>query len=143
MGVASLTDRILTRLLDKIPEATGGLVIVMNPFLQEYETTAERTVQLLELPQATEIVGRNTSSDLFQETSGGAVLGVALHNEREEVLGYVLLEKAGDDTPFSAQQEVVVSAVGQQTGLGILQAYARQEDDARRRLEQGRSSQGY
>ena len=39
---------------------------------------------------------------------------------------------------LSVQQEIVVAAVGQQTGLGILQAYSRQEEEARQRLERNR-----
>ena len=59
-----------------------------------------------------------------------------------KVLGYIVLEKQGDGSPFSAQQEIVVAAVGQQTGLGILRAVDRQDEEARQRLERNRMQWG-
>ena len=46
-----------------------------------------------------------------------------------------MLEKIPDSAPFNTQDEIIVSAVGNQVGLGIIKAYHKQEEEARRRLQ--------
>jgi len=133
-----MTEKIIHRLLADVKDASGGMIILYNPFAESFEVACEVQTRLLNLEKAMALVKRNAGKDIFQEVEEGSVLGAALKDERGKVLGCILLEKAGDRSPFAAQQEIVVAAVGQQTGLGILQAYSRQEEEARQRLERSR-----
>ena len=73
---------------------------------------------------------------------GRAVLGATLRDARREVMGALLLEKSGNETPFTVDQEIVLEAVAHQAEQGILAAWTREEDAARERLERHRQ-QGY
>lgn len=138
LGLREMAEGVLHRLLDDIREARGATIALHNAIVESYEITSQLGEATLDLDRVVSLVNRHRGEDVFQETQPAAVLGVALKDDGGKVLGYILLEKAAGGSPFSAQQEIVVSAVGQQTGLGILRAYDRQEEEARRRLERGR-----
>ena len=109
-----------------------------NAIVESYEITSQLGKATLDLDRVVSLLNRHRGESVFQEKQPTAVLGVVLKDDGGEVLGYILLEKPEGGSPFSAQHEIVVAAVGQQTGLGILRAYDRQEEEARRRLERGR-----
>jgi hypothetical protein len=46
-----------------------------------------------------------------------------------------MLEKTAESRPFNTQDEIIVSAVGNQIGLGIVKAFNKQEEKARQRLQ--------
>lgn len=139
-GITEMSERILTRLLDDIGEATSGTILVYNPFGETYEIVGRAGPSKLDLEEAIEVLQQHKHQNMFQAQASAMILAVALKDARDDVLGYLWLEKEGD-TRFTPQEEVVVGAVGQQTGLGILNAYGRQEDEARSRLERGRLRQ--
>ena len=64
------------------------------------------------------------------------LLGVPL-KDRDRTLGYFCVEKAAGEK-FSTEEEVIVAAVANQVGLGIVNALHRQEERNRQRLEQAR-----
>ena len=67
---------------------------------------------------------------------GAASLGVPL-KDGDRALGYFCVEKAAGEK-FSTEEEVIVAAVANQVGLGIVNALHRQEERNRQRLEQAR-----
>jgi CRP/FNR family transcriptional regulator len=136
-GLPEMVDRVLARLRHDVAEATGASLLLHNPFTEELEVVGRSGAEGLGLDAILAVVKGRAGREPFQVVAGGVVLGVALENERREVFGFVLLERPGD-IAFSPQQEVVVAAVAQQAGLGILRAQARQDEEDRRRLERGR-----
>ena len=142
LGLQEMTERILRRLLDDVKEAAGGTIVLYNSFVESYEIASQLDRATLDVDRIVSLVNRHSGENVFQETEPAVVLGVALKDDAGKVLGYILLEKQGDGSPFSAQQEIVVAAVGQQTGLGLLHAYDRQDEAARQRLERNRMQWG-
>lgn len=142
LGLREMTERMLRRLLDDVRDASGGTIALYNAIVESHEITCQLDRATLDLDGIVDLVRRHRGEKVFQETEPAVVLGVALTDDAGETLGYILLEKQRGSPPFSAQQEIVVAAVGQQTGLGIRRAYDRQDEEARRRLEQGRMQWG-
>lgn len=151
LDLQEMAERILRRLLDDVGDAAGGTIALYNAIVESYEITSRLGQATLDLDRVVSLANRHSGESVFQETEPAALLGVALTEDggtagqkdpkapKETVLGYILLEKQhGDASPFSAQEEIVVAAVGQQTGLGILHAYDRQDEEARERLERNR-----
>lgn len=137
-GLSEMVDGVLARLRHDVTEATGASLLLFNPFGETYEVVGRSGPEGLAPESVLALVRGRGGREPFQVVADVAVLGVALTNERGEVLGYLILEKAGH-VAFAPQQEVVVAAVAQQTGLGILQAWARRDEEDRRRLERGRT----
>ncbi len=138
LDLHEMTERILRRVLDDVKEAAGGTIALYNAFVESYEIASQLESSTLDIDGIVSLVSRHSGENVFQETKPAIVLGVALKDDAAKVLGYILLEKPGGGSQFSAQQEIVVAAVGQQTGLGILHAYGRQDEAARQRLERNR-----
>jgi hypothetical protein len=132
-----LAGRILARLMEDVPGAVGGLVMLKDPFTGAYDETCRCKKPTF---------GTADAESLIREAGGGGtirhrdeartLLGVSLRDE-ERVLGYIWLEKAGGEV-FSSEEEIIVAAVGNQVGLGIVNALHRQEERNRQRLEQAR-----
>ncbi|MEE8142266.1 MAG: cyclic nucleotide-binding domain-containing protein [Planctomycetota bacterium] len=137
LGVAEMSQKILERLLEDIQETTGGMILILNPFTEEYDIASQLHVATLDLEGARAFMARNSADKDCQDLESGVVLRVAL-KDGERVLGQIFLEKHAEHTPFTTEQEVIVSAVGNQVGLGLLNAYRRQEDEARERLARSR-----
>ncbi len=137
LGVGAMSERILEKLLEDIEEATGGMILILNPFTEEYDIASHLNLNILDLQGANQLLEQNRESKDCQVLEKGVVLRVALR-DGERVLGHIFLEKKEEQTPFTVEQEVIVAAVGNQVGLGLLNAYRRQEEEARERLERGR-----
>ena len=89
------------------------------------------------------VAERHVAEPGFHDVVGGrAILGATLCGEGGEVMGALLLEKDGDEKPFTVEEEIVLEAVAHQAEQGILAAWAREEQAARERLERHRQ-QGY
>lgn len=132
-----MTNRILKRLLEDIHESTGGMIILFNPFSEMFDLACEINMKKLDLDKAVEFIKKNTDSNICRTIEESAVLCVPL-KDQEKILGYIILEKEGDKTDFTFEHEIIVSAVGNQVGLGILKAYSKKEEEARKRLEMNR-----
>ncbi len=137
LGLTAMAAKLLERLLADVAGATSATLLLYNPFGETWEIEGRAGREGLTAEAAAALVAAHAGRDIFQTTQAGPLLGVSLRDLEGEVFGYLLLEKA-EGGPFTPQEEVVVAAVGQQTGLGILGARARQEEEDRRRLERGR-----
>ena len=136
LAVADMSRGVLEKVLEKIPDATGGMILLSNPFTGAHEITAAVNVTLLDAEKAVSLAARSLD-ELHCTLGDGVVLRVALEDQ-EERLGFIFLEKSGDATPFDAQEEIIAMAVADQVTLGIRRAYHLQEEHDRQRLEQSR-----
>ncbi|HPA17807.1 MAG TPA: cyclic nucleotide-binding domain-containing protein [Verrucomicrobiae bacterium] len=131
-----LSRRILARLLEDVPDATGGWVMLLNPFTGTYDEGSRWKEPTLEFAEAEALIRDGDGGTLRRRDGARTLLGLPLKDE-ERVLGYIWLEKGGGDA-FTTEEEIIASAVGNQVGLGIVNALHRQEERNRQRLEQGR-----
>lgn len=139
VDLSQLSRSILAKLRERIPEASGGMMLLANPFTGGFEVTGSVDSSLFTAESAIAFVEEATdptTDEVSHTVDGGVVLRVPLR-DGEKILGYILLERR-DGKPFDSQQEIISLAVGDQVGLGILNAYHRQEEQARQRLEQSR-----
>ena len=128
---------ILERLIGDLDDVTGGMILLLNPFTDMYDETASLSMETIYLEMAVEHITNAEGNNIRLESEKGTVIAVPL-KDIDKILGYIFLEKTGDSRIFSTEQEVILSAVGNQIGMGILNAYSRQEDEARQRLERNR-----
>lgn len=133
-----MAERIVTRLLRDMKDATGAMILLLNPFHDVYEVACARNMTLLDLDAAIEAAKHEQGERIALNSDQGAALGVPLMDDAK-LLGYIFLEKARPGTFFTTEQEIIVAAVGNQVGLGIFKAYSKQEEEDRRRLEQSRT----
>jgi CRP-like cAMP-binding protein len=132
-----MTQKILGRLISDINGSTGGLIIIFNPLTEMYDIACQANLMRLDSEKALKIIEKHTDENVIHTLDEISVLAVAIHEE-ENVLGYIMLEKAADSGPFGTQDEIIVSAVGNQVGLGIIKAYHKQEEEARQRLQRNK-----
>ena len=137
-GLQDMCDRILQRLVEDIRESTGGLIMIMNPFTDTYDLASQIHSSLTDLERTAELMASMDTGSGTLATNDRQLLFTTIQNEKNAVLGYIILESTDHATVFTIQDEVILSAVGNQVGMGILRAYAKQEEDARKRLEQNR-----
>ncbi|MCC6353878.1 MAG: cyclic nucleotide-binding domain-containing protein [Verrucomicrobiae bacterium] len=131
-----LAGRILERLLEDVPGAMGGMVMLLSPFTGAYDEACRCREPALDLADAEALALAGDGGTIRRRDDARALLGVPLKDE-ERVLGYIWIEKAAGDS-FTAEEEVIVAAVGNQVGLGVANALRRQEERNRQRLEQAR-----
>jgi CRP-like cAMP-binding protein len=129
-----MTQKILDRLLANIDGSTGGLIVIFNPFTEMYDIACQADLVLLDFDNALRIIEKHNDGNPIHKLDENTVLCVAIREE-ENMLGFIMLEKVSDAGPFNTQDEIIVSAVGNQVGLGIIKAYHKQEEEARQRLQ--------
>lgn len=132
-----MTGKILSRLMEDIKEATGGMILLLNPFTDMYDVACQKDMRILDLEKAVELISKNEGENIYHTSEQGIVFGVPVKDEKK-VLGYIIMEKNDKKEPFSVEHEIIISAVGNQVGLGILKTYNKQEEEARRRLQRSR-----
>jgi CRP-like cAMP-binding protein len=129
-----MTQKILDRLLADIDGSTGGLIVIFNPFTEMYDIACQADLVLLDFDNALKIIEKHNDQNPIHKLDENTVLCVAIREEGN-TLGFIMLEKISDAGPFNTQDEIIVSAVGNQVGLGIIKAYHKQEEEARQRLQ--------
>jgi CRP-like cAMP-binding protein len=129
-----MTQKILDRLLADIDGSTGGLIVIFNPFTEMYDIACQADLVLLDFDNALKIMGKHNDQNPIHKLDENTILCVAIREEGN-TLGFIMLEKISDAGPFSTQDEIILSAVGNQVGLGIIKAYHKQEEEARQRLQ--------
>jgi GTP-sensing pleiotropic transcriptional regulator CodY len=102
-----------------------------------YDIVCQANLVLLDFDNALKIIEKHNDENPIHRLDENTVLSVAIR-EGENMLGFIMLEKTPDSGPFNTQDEIIVSAVGNQVGLGILKAYNKQEEEARQRLQQNK-----
>lgn len=132
-----MTEKILDRLIEDIAEATGGMLLLLNPFTEMYDEASNRDMASLDFEKAVGLISENEGNNIYLQSDKGIILGVPI-KEVDKILGYIIVEKKGAIRPFSVEQEIIISAVGNQVGFGVLKAYNKQEEEARQRLERNR-----
>ncbi len=129
-----MTQKILDRLLADINGSTGGLIVIFNPFTEMYDIACQADLVLLDFDKALKIIEKHNDENPIHKLDENTVLCVAIREEGN-MLGFIMLEKISGSGSFNTQDEIIVSAVGNQVGLGIIKAYNKQEEEARRRLQ--------
>lgn len=143
LGVEGLVSRIIERLLRDFPEADAGRVLLRHPLAEDVEVVGRGGDAGLDDDTALAVATRAAPEPGYQAiVDGHAVLGATLTDDRGEVMGAVVIEKKGDESPFTVEQEIVLEAVAHQAEQGILAAWARAEQADRERLDRHRL-QGY
>ena len=132
-----MTHKILDRLLSDINGSTGGLILIFNPFTEMYDIACQANLMRLDFDKALKMIERHADENPMHQLDEFMVLCVAIR-EAENILGFIMLEKSADLGPFSTQDEIILSAVGNQVGLGIIKAYHQQEEEARQRLQRNK-----
>lgn len=135
-SVTELCGAILARLTEDVAGASGGLVMLMNPFTGTYDETCRWRGAGLDLASAEASIAAHGGEKILHRSETGSLLGVPL-KDADRLLGYIWIEKGGGES-FSNEEQIIVGAVANQVGLGILNASHREEEANRRRLEQGR-----
>lgn len=135
-SVADLCGAILARLMADVASAEGGLVMLMNPFTDMYDETCRWKDAGLDLAVAEGLIREHGNETILHRSEAGALLGVPLR-DGDRLLGYIWIKKRGGES-FSNEEQIIVGAVANQVGLGILNAHHREEEANRQRLEQGR-----
>jgi CRP-like cAMP-binding protein len=129
-----MTQKILDRLLADINGSTGGLILIFNPFTEMYDIACQANLVRLDFDNALKIIEEHHDENPIHRLDESMILCVAIREEGN-MLGFIMLEKVSDSGPFNTQDEIIVSAVGNQVGLGIIKAYNKQEEEARQRLQ--------
>jgi hypothetical protein len=129
-----MTQKILDRLLADINGSTGGLIVIFNPFTESYDIACQADLVQLDFDKALDIIEKHDGANPIYELDEDAVLCVAIR-EAEKILGFIMLERVSASGAFNTQDEIIVSAVANQVGLGIVKAYHKQEEEARQRLQ--------
>lgn len=132
-----MAEKILNRLLEDIQGATGGMILVLNPFSKMYDIGYKRDTTLLDLEKTVELIRKNSGKNVYYTSKAGKALGIPV-KEEENILAYIIIEKKGAKEPFSVEEEIIISTVGDQVGMGIFKAYKQQDEENRIRLEQHR-----
>jgi len=135
--LSEMAQKIIERLLSDIKEASGCMLLVYNKFTELYDIAGEKGVSLLTPEKAVNLIKNSKEKNIKLVDREGIVLGVPVEEE-ENILGYIFLEKTQSSESFSSEQEIIISAVANQVGLGLLKAYSKQEEEARKRLERNR-----
>ena len=133
-SLPEMTQKILDRLLADINGSTGGLIMIFNPFTESYDIAYQADLVRLDFNTALQIIERQNDANPIHKLNGNTVLCVAIR-EAQNLLGFIMLERIPDSTLFNTQDEIIVSAVANQVGLGIIKAYHKQEEEARQRLQ--------
>jgi CRP-like cAMP-binding protein len=136
-SLPEMTQKILDRLLSDINGSTGGLIVIFNPFTEMYEIACQTNLVHLDFDIALKIIEKHNDENPIHKLDGNTVLCVAIREEGN-ILGFMMLEKTSDAGPFNTNDEIIVSAVGNQVGLGIRKAYHKQEEAARQRLQRNK-----
>jgi len=141
--VPELATRILARLRQDMSVAACGHVLLRHPLADDTEVVGRDGATELDDDALLALAATHADRPGFHDRlDGRAVLGATLRDARHELMGALLLEKSGDETPFTVDQEIVLEAVAHQAEQGILAAWTRAEDADRERLERHRQ-QGY
>ncbi|MFC2048766.1 cyclic nucleotide-binding domain-containing protein [Elusimicrobiota bacterium] len=136
ISLEDMTGQILSRIVEDIHNATGGIILLNNPYMDQYEITSAVDPIVLKEEDAIALVV-DVEDEIEQIDDKGALFGVPLM-ENKRILGYILIEKQGSSNLFTREQKIIISSVANQISLGILNAYNRQEEKARLRLQQSR-----
>ena len=136
-SLSEMTQKILDRLLSDINGSIGGLIIIFNPFTDKYDLACQSNLVLLDFDNALKIIEKHKGQNSIHKLDENKVLSVAIREEKN-ILGFIMLEKTSDSPTFNIQDEIIVSAVGNQVGLGLLKAYNKQEEEARERLQRNK-----
>lgn len=137
LPLSDMAEGIVSRLLASLDAVSGGMILILNPFVEMYETTCAIGMTILDPERAAALIQENMEKEVRWRGDEGMVLGIPLKDERK-ILGYLFVEKGEPAGAFTTEEEIIVSAVASQVGLGIYRAYNKQEEEARQRLEQAR-----
>ena len=127
---------IVLRLMHDVPSAAGGMVLLANPYTCSLDETCRIAMTVAEAGVVRGAAQNNGETAMIQLLENGTMLMTPLRDD-EHILGYLVVRKEGIQT-FSLDEEILVSTVADQVGLGLITTYQRQDEDARRRLEWNR-----
>ena len=136
-GLEKMAQAILKRLLGDIEGSTGGSIWVQNQFTDGFDLSARSEAASLDRDMVEKLIADADSGEFVHHRDAMMAFGVPLVEENH-VVGYIVLEKEGEEPSFTTEERVIISAVGNQVGLGIIRALRKKEDEDRLRLEQTR-----
>lgn len=113
------------------------MILVRNQVTGAFDEMARQNVLCADSSRICTRIGESTGMKLCFQEEGQTLLGLPFVEEGH-VLGYIFVAKEEASGPFSSEEEIIVSAVADQVGMGILNALHRDEEDARKRLEWNR-----
>lgn len=135
LTLTAMAEELLKRLMKDL-KAEAGIFMIYNIYTEFFDTVCAF---------GENVVTEERAAELFR-SAGGKKISVSDEElsligepviENDELLGYIILQKKPKET-FSVEQQIAVSAVSNQAALGVRKAQSRQEEDSRRRLEEGR-----
>jgi len=134
--VQRMCEQIVRRLMRDMPGADGGLVLLDNPLTGVRETACRVSITDAEAQAAVKASGDRTGHAAVRALCDGTMRMTPLR-DGERTLGFLAIRKAVG-LFFSLEEEIILATVGDQVGLGLMNAYLRQEEDARGRLARHR-----
>lgn len=136
---SELSQQVLAHLINGVAGATGGLIALKNLYADGFYCASMQSVEACEVDEVLAALSPTVGDTFFEMGENHALMGIPLI-DASRILGYIILEKTGDDLDFSANDKIIVTAVAHQVEMGLLNAYARQEEQNRQRLMAGRFS---
>ncbi len=135
-ALEEISEGLIGRLFEEL-EATGAMMLIYNRFTDFYDVVYSRGTVILDGEDASRKASESSGERIMLSDDAGVLLGEPV-TEDGMPLGYIIFERTGDSGGFTTEQMITLSAVASQAGLGILKAYSRQDEEARRRLEEKR-----
>lgn len=132
--VGDMTHRILLRLIEEIKDATGGLILVYNPYTDLYDQAASENTVILNESRAAELIENSACGNVHETNASGVIFGCPSRGE-EKTKGFIFIEKKDSRHPLSSNEEIITAAVANQLALGLLKSESKKDNEARKLLE--------
>jgi CRP-like cAMP-binding protein len=135
-SVEELTQKIILKIINDVRTATGGMVMIKNNIIDTWQATASENNKLIDFDGAMDLI-ESQKGNIYISREGGKILGLPIITN-EETIGYIFVVNSETDDDFKREEELILSSVGNQVGLGIINALKRQEEENKKRLEEKR-----
>ncbi len=127
----------MERLIQEMDQVCGGMILIRNQVTGAFDEMARHNVLPVDSSRLNDRIAESTETKICFQEQGRTLLGLPFVEEGH-VLGYIFIAREDTVGPFTSEEEIIVSAVADQVGMGILNALHRDEEDARKRLEWNR-----
>ncbi|MEA3505886.1 MAG: cyclic nucleotide-binding domain-containing protein [Elusimicrobiota bacterium] len=136
-SVNELIQKIIGKIIGDVPTATGGLAVIKDSVTDTWIEAASENNKLINFERAVELIEKE-KGNIYISDEGGKILGLPIVVD-EDMIGYIFVENSASEADFKREEEIILSSVCNQVGLGVVNALKRQEEENRKRLEEKRT----
>ncbi|NLB34496.1 MAG: cyclic nucleotide-binding domain-containing protein [Elusimicrobia bacterium] len=134
--LTELSQGLLKRLMKDLSAETGAFMIY-NRYTEFFDLLYSSGENAQTEEEYSELIEKSDGKTILVTDDKGLLIGEPIR-ENEDLLGYMFFQKLSKN-PYSVEQKIALSAVANQAALGVRTAQNREEEAARRRLEEGRA----